>query len=691
MGGSVDDAGSSLHAFALAALDQHPGSVALVSPSGLITAVNTAWRRHADESLADLSTVGPGVDYLAVCRRSAAAGCEDARAALDGLHAVLDGRTDTFTHTYDFSFDDGPRWVELSVRRLPEPFAGALVSHVDATVERTAQAAFEAVGNWSSAIVRESPDLYSLNEPDGTVRWISPSVERLLGWSVSDLVGRNAFGLVHPDDLPSLAAQAESDRQHSGPARPAVFRMQTKTGDYRYVEATLTNLADDPDVQGMIVIARDVTERIAFQHELERLASTDPLTSLPNRATLLTELTARMADGDDPTVIAYVDLDGFRLVNDSLGHGSGDTLLTQVAERLTASLTHGEVVARIGGDEFVVVFRADVDSDTSVRRILSVFDEPFVIGEHRAVFHASIGIAASRPGHPVAPEVLLDQADTAMYAAKRATTGNWRVFDDSMRANAQRHVAIASELGQALRDGAIRPAFQPVYDLADGRLVGVESLARWHRGDGSVWSPADFLEVCESSGQVSALGRVMLDQSCRAVAEWSIGTHPWVAVNVAPEQLLDPDFFGFLDDVLDRYGLAASALQLEITESQALDHLIDPHVLARLEERGIRLALDDFGTGWSSLARLAVMPVSALKIDQSFVAAMLTDDTARAIAESVAALAGILGLQTVAEGVETPEQLAAVRALGVTSVQGYLTGRPGMLSDIRASSAEITG
>lgn len=687
----MDDVASTLQAFAQATLDQHPGSVALVSRDGFITAVNRAWRAHAEESLADMEAVGPGVDYLEVCTRSAAAGCDDARTARDGLRAVLDGRTESFSHTYDFSSSGRTRWVELLVRRLPEPLGGAIVSHVDATAERDAQAAFEAVGTWSSAIVRESPDLYSLNEPDGTVRWISPSVERLLGWSVTDLVGQNAFGLVHPDDLPGLAAQAEADRLRSGPAAPAVFRMQTKTGDYRYVEATLTNLTDDPAVRGMIVSARDVTERVAFEQELQRLASTDPLTSLPNRATLIAELADRMADGDEPTVLAYVDLDGFRLVNDSLGHGGGDILLAQVAERLSARLTPGEIVARIGGDEFVVILSVAEDPGICVRRILSVFDEPFTIGEHRVAFHASVGIASSRPGHPVAPEVLLDQADTAMYSAKRAAGTHWRTFDDSMRAHAQRHVTIAAELGQALRDGDIRPAFQPVYDLANGRLVGVEALARWHRVDGSVWSPVDFLEVCETSGQAGDLGMSMLEQSCRALAEWRSGMDPWVAVNVAPEQFLDPAFFDCIDDVLARYGLPAHVLQFEITESQALDDVIDPHVLARLDERGIRLALDDFGTGWSSLSRLAVMPVSSLKIDRSFVAAMLTDDTARAIAESVAALAGILGLQTVAEGVETTEQLAAVRALGVTTVQGYLTGRPGTLADIRLAADQITG
>ena len=540
--------------------------------------------------------------------------------------------------------------------------------------------------------MRESPDLYSLNEPDGTVRWISPSVERLLGWSVTDLTGRNSFGLVHPDDLPGLAAQAEINQQTPGPSPPAVFRMQTKTGDYRYVEATLTNLTDDPAVRGMIVSARDVTDRVTFEHELTRLASTDSLTGLANRASLLATLASRMADPQGAAVpIAYVDLDGFRLVNDSLGHAGGDTLLVQVAERLTASLAPGEVVARIGGDEFVVILSADEDPVICVRRILAVFDEPFAIGQQQAAFHASVGITSSRPGQSVTPEELLSQADTAMYSAKETAGLRWRAFDESMRAKALRHVAIAAELVQALVTATSVPTSSPCTTFP----TAVSWAWRRSRA-GIARTAASGLHATSSRCARRAARQETSDCRCSTspVGRWRSGTrchnHGLPSTSRRSSSSI-PTFVDSIDEVLARYGLPAHSLQLEITESQALDAMIDPTVLVRLNDRGIRLALDDFGTGWSSLARLAVMPVSSLKIDRSFVAAMLTDDTARAIAESVAALARILGLQTVAEGVETTEQLAAVRELGVTTVQGYLTGHPGALTDIRPRIDQVTG
>jgi diguanylate cyclase (GGDEF)-like protein/PAS domain S-box-containing protein len=686
----ADTMRSRLESFGESMLEERSGSCALVAPDGLVFAANEAWRAYVRHDAGDPLIAGVGSNYLDVCRQASAAGEANAPDVLAGLLDVLSGVSADFTITYEFHGGDQPRWVRLTVQAFSGPAGGAILSHVDATTERLAHHAIAATGTWSDAVVRESADLISVNEADGTVRWISPSVERLLGWTVEDLTGTNSFALVHPDDIVALASRNEGDVATSGDAAPVVFRMRAKDTSYRYVEATLTNLIDDPTIHGLVVHARDVTERVVFDAELTRLATTDALTGLANRAALLNELAQLLSQpAGAETAVAFIDLDRFRVVNDSLGHRGGDDLLVQVGERLTGLLLAGELLARFGGDEFVVIL-GDEEPAACVARLLSAFDSPFRIGETVTTFSASIGVAHRMAAPAVdSPEDLLGRADAAMFAAKQDPATRWRAFDETLREEAVRHVRLAEELRTALLEGRIQPDFQPVYSLADGTLLGVEALARWHRLDGSVWLPALFLDVCERSGQLVELGRQILDQACQQVAAWQISPRPWLAVNVSAQQLVSSDFPDLVAMTIERHGLAPGSLQLEVVESYLVDDVFAPAVLGRLEALGIALSIDDFGTGWSSLSRLASMPVSTLKIDRRFVATSDTNATSRAIVSSVTALARGLAMASVAEGVETASQLASVKALGADAVQGFLTGRPGTLDAVRPIASEI--
>jgi diguanylate cyclase (GGDEF)-like protein/PAS domain S-box-containing protein len=405
-----------------------------------------------------------------------------------------------------------------------------------------------------------------------------------------------------------------------GPVRGMIGITKPPEGPMVWVEINALPVIDDAGELGQVVVTFiDVTDRIAAEQELLHLATHDPLTGLANRAALLDEIGRRMHDQDAyPAMVAFVDLDRFRVINDSLGHRGGDDLLVQVATRLTERLGPGEMLGRIGGDEFVVIL-GDDPPDTCVERLLSSFDEPFLVADSLSAFSASIGVAQAGVGTRLDAADLLDRADTAMFAANHDAAARWRTFDTALHDEAVRHVAVAEELRVALAEGRIRPDFQPVYSLTDSTLIGVEALARWHRPDGSVWLPAMFLDVCASSGQLVELGRQILDQACELVAASEIEPRPWLAVNVAAQQLVSHHFPDHVFEILERHHFAPEELRLEITEAYVLDDVLAPLILGKLHALGIGLTIDDFGTGWSSLSRLATLPVSSLKIDRQFV------------------------------------------------------------------------
>ncbi|HEX9097331.1 MAG TPA: EAL domain-containing protein [Candidatus Dormibacteraeota bacterium] len=528
------------------------------------------------------------------------------------------------------------------------------------------------------SLVQNSSDVITQIDRDGMIRYQSGSVERILGYTETELVGRLFGDLVHDEDRLQVLRKIDEAINIEGLPLALECRLRRKDDSYCSTEVTITNLLGLPAVRGLVLNTRDVSERKTLEEKLTHQAFHDPLTDLPNRAAFRIHLDhALYGDRDGRIAVLFLDLDDFKAVNDTLGHDIGDKLLAAVGARIGSTLRPGDTVARLGGDEFAVLLKNMEDEQIASRvaeRITRQFIAPFGIGGKQIAIHASIGIAGLVSGEEAAEE-LIRNADVAMYIAKSKGKARYVEYDASLASAALHLLELEADMPRALAEKQFVLHYQPAVMLESGAIHSAEALLRWNHPAHGLIAASDFIAVAERSGMIVDLGRWVLQQAARDARRWQV-RYPstpliGISVNLYGRQLQRPELVPEVMEAIDDAGLDPHSLILELSESVLMaDRQQVAQMLQELRERGFRLALDDFGAGYSSLGRLRDFAVDILKMDQSFTAGIGNGATDGAILRAIIGIANSLGLMTIAEGVDRPEQLAALNAMGCHAGQG---------------------
>ena len=550
------------------------------------------------------------------------------------------------------------------------------------------EAIFRSVTGYAHNLIEASIDPMFTIDTEGLIADANRAAEHISGLRRAELVGSD-FAAMFSE--PGQARAALSQVLPDGEVRDLTLTVARRDGGFTMVSCNITPYCDtDGTVRGAFVVARDVSERHQMQVMLQFQASFDALTALPNLRQFHERVewaTAQARRSGRFVAVMLIDLDNFKDVNDTLGHEAGDEFLKSIGNRLVQALRETDTVARIGGDEFAVLLEDMAqaeDAQPLVNKILDTVAVPLLIEQSEVTSTCSIGISIF-PNDPGDASVLLRNADTAMYRAKGAGKNNCQYFTAAMNSAVQRRV----ELGNRLRGGLKRDEFslhyQPQIDLGSGAVVGVEALIRWNAEGLGPISPMDFIPIAEDTGLILPIGAWVLREACRQGAQWwaEDGVAISVAVNLSARQFRDIDIVATVERVLDETGLPPHLLELELTESMLMRDVASVvETLAQLKKTGVRIAIDDFGTGYSSLNYLKRFPLDCLKIDRSFVSDIPGDRNDEAIVRSIVTLAHSLGLKTIAEGVETVEQLAFLHELGCDEIQGYYISRPRPAADL---------
>ncbi|WP_165864465.1 EAL domain-containing protein [Capsulimonas corticalis] len=550
---------------------------------------------------------------------------------------------------------------------------------------RQAQTALQAREQRFRALITNSLDVFAILNGEGKVSYISSAVVSIWGVPEEKVLGTQGRDWIHPDDQARSQALLAQALETPGRNVTTELRILHGDGSWRSSEVIVNNQLGDPAVAGIALTYRDITERNAFEEQLKHQAFHDVLTGLPNRALLMDRLDRALArsrrQGMDVAVL-FIDLDNFKVVNDSLGHEAGDNLLTIVAQRLLSKVRQQDTVARFGGDEFAILLEDAAPGEAAeiAERVAAEMGQPLCIQGRDMFVTASIGLALSLDSSGDANGLLRD-ADIAMYQAKASGKAVTVTFDRSMTARAAERLEMESELRRAIEQGQLRLHYQPIVSLETEQISEVEALVRWEHPTRGLIPPGKFIPIAEETGLIVPLGKWVLEEACRQGQEWreahSENLSLLIGVNLSTRQFQQEGLIEEIKEILERSGLPPASLKLEITESLMSARPED--TIAKLEQLraiGVHLAVDDFGTGYSSMSYLANFPVDTLKIDQSFVQRLGSNSESDAIVQAIMTLAKALNLRVTSEGIETDEQRALLRGMGCDRGQGYLFSRP---------------
>jgi PAS domain S-box-containing protein len=553
-------------------------------------------------------------------------------------------------------------------------------------------------------ITENAADMIAVVSHDGQRVYSSPAYQKVLGYSPEELGSGTSFDQIHPSDQDRVKTAAEK-AYRTGQGQKVEYRMRHKDGSWRVLESTSNTIgAKQGEAARLVIVNRDITDRKRAEEALAHRAFHDGLTELPNRELFLDRLQHAMLRArrhiDYKFAVLFVDVDEFKVVNDSLGHSAGDELLVEIAKRMSASFRDSDMiarlqvpneveehlgassVARLGGDEFTVLLE-DVSRPSDAIRVGQRIQEklaiPFEIKGRQIVIKASIGAALSANSYNK-PEEMVRDGEIAMYRAKQSGKARCEVFDSGMHLKAVRRLKLETDLRLGLERGELLVYYQPIISLRSGKITGFEALSRWNHPDGMI-SPADFIPVADETGLILPMNRELLREACDQLHIWQaqINCDPplMISVNVSRRQFAQPGLAADIGTILQQTGTSPQNISLEIVETIAMgesDRALV--VLSELKELGVRLSIDDFGTGYSSLSRLPRFPIDSLKIDRTFVSNMTTDRDNHEIVRLIIMLAHSLRLSVVAEGTETEEQVAALTKLDCEMVQGYFYSPP---------------
>lgn len=557
------------------------------------------------------------------------------------------------------------------------------IRDAESTARRRAEERLRATEAQMRAVFAQAGIGTGLLDISGHILEVNAAFARMLGYTPEEMCRLPLSVLTHPTDPPDMwvfyASLARGDREHAQLEKAYRHR----DGHTVWTNINISLIRDDDGIpRYTLALIEDISERRALRERLDYRANHDDLTGLPNRSCFLDALTAAFADPEAACGLCYLDLDHFKTVNDTFGHAVGDQVLMQAATRLADCTTGDQLVARMGGDEFVILVPHTCGDDQLKKladTVLDAFAEPFDIDGTRLSISASIGVMERRPEHTSADQ-LLNAADTSMYWAKTGGRGRYAVFDPARGELEHTRAELSAALPQALTRGEFFLDYQPILDLATERTVAVEALVRWRHPEYGVLSPASFVELAEDNGHIGALTEFVLEQACRDHPSGESDRSPLVSVNISAADMAEPGWLDRVRTVIAATGIEPANLQLELTESAFMDTVRRPvRALHELADSGVRLAIDDFGTGYSNLAYLSRLPLHTIKLAGPFIDHISTRSAGAAdllILRKIIELAHGLGLTVTAECVETRDQADRLRDLGCDTAQGWYFHRP---------------
>lgn len=569
--------------------------------------------------------------------------------------------------------------IQIRASAYPDPAMNGWMIQIDVRDDQLLHAQLEISRQRLAVLATASPIPTMLSDVGVRLGYANPAMATLLRCDTADLIGAGWLDFVNPDNRPEVLDCIQ--QVLGGESAEAMIEMIDNQGRPRTVHMRLASAASAVHGAGFVGTLEDMTDRLANEHVLTELAHRDHLTGLPNREWMLQQLRQRIAS-DEHLAVFFIDLDDFKMVNDSLGHDAGDQMLAVVGQRLARSVREGDHVARFGGDEFVVLgpgIRTSNHASRLANRLLQALTQPIETDLGSVHPTGSIGVTIREARHREARDLLRD-ADAAMYVAKQGGRNRFQICDEEISTRAGQALSMVADLRQAVDNGQLQAWFQPIWDGAGYELQGVEALARWWHPQFGQVSPEKFITLAERYQLIGPLTDRMLEMSLGQLARWDRQgfTVSQLAVNASPKHLCDSSVVKMVMRRLEQNGIEPSRLCIEVTESTLMRSVeATSRTMNKLRREGVRLSIDDFGTGWSSLSQMWKLPVDQIKIDRSFVARLGKDKTAPGFCRAIIDLAHNLDMQVVAEGVETAQQLSMLRDMGVDLTQGWLLGRPG--------------